>query len=49
MGRHLLEIGMTPGPEFKRIIDFVYEMQMDGKVTNLEEAIAEANAIGGGS
>jgi tRNA nucleotidyltransferase (CCA-adding enzyme) len=42
MGRHLLEMGLTPSPKFKEIIDAVYELQLDGKVTDLEQAIAEA-------
>lgn len=41
MGRHLIELGMEPSPKFKDIIDAVYEMQLDGKVTNLEEALNE--------
>lgn len=42
MGRHLIELGLTPGPQFKRILDAVYELQLDGKVSNLDQATAEA-------
>jgi tRNA nucleotidyltransferase (CCA-adding enzyme) len=45
MGRHLLELGLKPSPEFKKIIDAVYEKQLDGQITNLEEAIAEAKRM----
>ena len=45
MGRHLLELGLKPSPEFKKILDAVFEMQLDGKVTNLEEAIIEAKKL----
>lgn len=45
MGRHLIEMGMSPSPEFKKVIDAVYEMQLDGKITNLEEAILEAGEL----
>jgi tRNA nucleotidyltransferase (CCA-adding enzyme) len=45
MGRHLIELGLTPGPEFKRILDAVYEMQLDGKIADLDSAIAEAGAL----
>lgn len=45
MGRHLIEMGLEPGPLFKKVLDAVYELQMDGKVTNLEEAIKEAKQI----
>ncbi|MDQ6785614.1 MAG: HD domain-containing protein [Acidobacteriota bacterium] len=45
LGRHLIELGLTPSPEFRKILDAVYELQLDGKVTNLEEAIGEAKKI----
>ena len=49
MGRHLSELGSKPSPEFKRILDAVYELQLDGKVTDLTEAIEEAkNLMGSG-
>ena len=38
MGRHLIELGMKPGPEFSRILDAVYELQLDGRVADLESA-----------
>jgi tRNA nucleotidyltransferase (CCA-adding enzyme) len=47
LGRHLLEMGMQPGPRVGEITKAVYEMQLDGRVTNLEEARAIAqNLIG---
>ena len=45
MGRHLIELGLNPSPEFKRIIDAVYEKQLDGQITNVEEAIGEAKTL----
>lgn len=45
MGRHLIEMGLKPSPHFKEILDAVYEMQLDGKVTNLDEARAEAEKL----
>jgi tRNA nucleotidyltransferase (CCA-adding enzyme) len=45
MGRHLIELGMKPGPEFKTILDAVYEMQLDGKIAELEEAIEQARLL----
>lgn len=45
MGRHLIEMGLKPGPDFKRILDAVYELQLDGKVTNFDQAIYEAKEI----
>lgn len=42
MGRHLIELGLKPSPQFKKILDAVYEMQLDGKITNLDKAIRQA-------
>ncbi|HMJ08163.1 MAG TPA: hypothetical protein VK468_04105, partial [Pyrinomonadaceae bacterium] len=42
MGRHLIELGSTPSPVFKKILDAVYEKQLDGTITNIDEALAEA-------
>ncbi|MFY9621392.1 MAG: hypothetical protein WAM70_13710 [Pyrinomonadaceae bacterium] len=38
LGRHLLEMGMQPGPRVGEITRAVYEMQLDGRVTSLDEA-----------
>ena len=45
MGRHLIELGLKPSPQFKRILDAVYELQLDGKVNTLDEAVAEARSM----
>jgi tRNA nucleotidyltransferase (CCA-adding enzyme) len=45
LGRHLLELGMTPGPRVGEILKAVYEQQMDGTVGTLEEAIAAARTL----
>jgi tRNA nucleotidyltransferase (CCA-adding enzyme) len=45
MGRHLLEIGLPPGPEIGRVVRAVYEMQLDGRVSDLESALAAARRI----
>ena len=45
LGRHLIELGLAPSPDFKRILDAVYEMQLDGRVTDLDEAIEEAKKL----
>ena len=42
MGRHLIELGLVPGSQFKTILDAVYELQLDGKITKLDEAREEA-------
>jgi tRNA nucleotidyltransferase (CCA-adding enzyme) len=38
MGRHLLEMGVTPGPRMGEILRAVYELQLDGIVDNLAAA-----------
>ncbi|HEY5073993.1 MAG TPA: hypothetical protein VII34_04800, partial [Pyrinomonadaceae bacterium] len=38
LGRHLLEMGLDPGPRVGEITRAVYEMQLDGRVGTLEEA-----------
>jgi len=45
LGRHLLELGVQPGPAMGELTRAVYEMQLDGRVTNLEEAIEAAKKI----
>ena len=42
MGRHLIELGLKPSPQFKEILDAVYEKQLDGQIRDLEEAISAA-------
>jgi tRNA nucleotidyltransferase (CCA-adding enzyme) len=44
-GRHLLAMGLSPGPEIGRMLQAVYERQLDGVVTTLEEAEREARRI----
>src|SRR5215207_6519589 len=45
MGRHLLDLGVEPGPQMGEITRAVYEMQLDGRVRNLDEAIEEARKL----
>lgn len=45
MGRHLIGLGMTPGPKFKEVLDAVYEMQMDGEVKDLDAALSAAKRL----
>jgi tRNA nucleotidyltransferase (CCA-adding enzyme) len=41
LGRHLIELGVTPGPRMGEILKAIYELQLDGTVTTLDQAIAE--------
>lgn len=45
LGRHLLDLGVQPGPEMGEITRAVYELQLDGSVRNLDEAIEEARKL----
>ncbi len=45
LGRHLLELGLAPGPRVGEILRAVYELQLDGRVETLEQAIAEARRL----
>jgi tRNA nucleotidyltransferase (CCA-adding enzyme) len=42
MGRHLLELGVPPGPEIGRLLDECYEAQLDGLFSSLDEGLAYA-------
>ena len=45
LGRHLLELGMPPGPRMGEVTRAVYEMQLDGRVRTLDEAREEARKL----
>jgi poly(A) polymerase len=38
-GRDLIAMGMTPGPSFGRILDEAYDLQLEEKLTTLDDAI----------
>jgi tRNA nucleotidyltransferase (CCA-adding enzyme) len=44
-GRDVVALGVAPGPEVGRILQLVYERQLDGAVTTPEEARAEARRL----
>ncbi len=45
LGRHVMELGVKPGPAIGKITKAIYELQLDGKITSLAEAIEEAKRI----
>jgi tRNA nucleotidyltransferase (CCA-adding enzyme) len=45
LGRHLLEMGLEPGPRVGEITKAIYEMQLDGRVSDLDEARETAKEI----
>ena len=42
LGRHLLALGMKPGPRIGELLRAIYERQLDGTVTTTEQGIAFA-------
>jgi tRNA nucleotidyltransferase (CCA-adding enzyme) len=47
LGRHLLALGLEPGPRIGSLTGAVYEMQLDGRVRTIDEAIEEAKKLVG--
>lgn len=45
LGRHVLALGVEPGPRVGEILRQVYEKQLDGVITTVEEGIEEARAM----
>jgi len=45
LGRHLLALGVGPGPRVGDITRAVYEMQLDGRVRTVEQAIEAAKKL----
>jgi len=45
LGRHLIGLGVEPGPRMGAILKAVYEQQLDGTVASIDDAIAAARAI----
>jgi tRNA nucleotidyltransferase (CCA-adding enzyme) len=45
LGRHLLELGLSPGPRVGDVLKQVYEKQLDGAITSVDEGIEEARRI----
>lgn len=44
-GDRLIVLGMKPGPEFKRILDAVYDAQLEGTVRSPEEGLELARGL----
>ncbi len=45
LGRHVLSLGLQPGPRVGEITRAVYEQQLDGDVTTIEQAIEAAKRL----
>ena len=44
-GRHVLALGLSPGPQVGELLRAVYDKQLDGQVTTVDEAIAELRRL----
>jgi len=49
LGRHLLGLGMAPGPAVGALLKAIYERQLDGEITTVEAGLAAARELHGGS
>ena len=45
LGRHLLALGLTPGPRVGEILKQVYDKQLDGEVQTIDEAVDAARGL----
>jgi tRNA nucleotidyltransferase (CCA-adding enzyme) len=45
LGRHLIDLGVPPGPRMGEILRAVYEQQLDGHVTTLDAGLAVAKTL----
>lgn len=46
-GRHLLELGLSPGPHFKALLDECFEAQLAGRISTVDEGKALARELAG--
>ena len=44
-GRDLISLGLKPSSKFKKLLDTIYELQLDGKVTTKSEAIKKVKEL----
>jgi tRNA nucleotidyltransferase (CCA-adding enzyme) len=45
MGRHLLELGVAPGPRMGEILKQIYERQLDGEISTIEQGLDVAREL----
>jgi tRNA nucleotidyltransferase (CCA-adding enzyme) len=45
LGRHLIELGVAPGPRMGEILRAIYELQLDNVVTTLDDAREHAKTL----
>ena len=45
LGRHVIALGLSPGPLVGEVLKQVYEKQLDGQITTIEDALEDARRI----
>jgi tRNA nucleotidyltransferase (CCA-adding enzyme) len=45
LGRHVLALGVAPGPRVGEILAHVYERQLDGEIASVEQAVEAARGL----
>jgi tRNA nucleotidyltransferase (CCA-adding enzyme) len=45
LGRHVVNLGVEPGPRVGKVLQAVYEMQLDGEVQSLDDAVQAAKRL----
>jgi tRNA nucleotidyltransferase (CCA-adding enzyme) len=45
LGRHVLALGLQPGPRVGEVLKAVYEQQLDGRIATLDDAIESAKRL----
>lgn len=44
-GDELIRMGLRPGPAFKKLLDAIYDAQLEGRLSTVDEAIAMVNKL----
>jgi len=45
LGRHVVELGVSPGPRVGEVLKAVYEKQLDGEISSLDDGISAAREL----
>jgi tRNA nucleotidyltransferase (CCA-adding enzyme) len=45
LGRHLLDLGLKPGPRVGEVLRQVYEKQLDGEIRSVADGVEAAKQI----
>lgn len=45
-GDHLVESGWSPGPDFKKVLDALYDAQLEGRITSVSQGMELARTLG---